>query len=336
MVAETKYPTDQHYSVMQPRKSNGSGLYSYLVPGIDPVLAWGSRGRCTTLLNCKMQIGIQNCSLFCRQRRLGEKASQCWPTVTVKPKLKRGDKARFLCAAMACRRALELFKVTDLEIFGHVEETRAKQVEAAFANPEGYFAECRTNMEWLDVHKKQQVKIRKKRGQSENKNALDPCKDVAVGGLVWNPKMLSAHTRHRGRTRIKRTQSQTWRENNATSSWCPWTHAHELPGSFVCAAWPRNTHSCLPCCRFDGCPLRQLKEKVASQSCDPQGWEQFANLFKYIKCVHAEHVSYRSACALKPKATRSASQPSSALHALSPPLRALCDPARFWWSGCGW
>lgn len=82
----------------------------------------------------------------------------------MKPKLKRGDKARFLCAAMACRRALELLKVTDLEIFGHVEETCAKQVEAAFAIPEGYFAECRTNMEWLDIHKKQQVKIRKKQG----------------------------------------------------------------------------------------------------------------------------------------------------------------------------
>ena len=41
------------------------------------------------------------------------------------------------------------------------------------------------------------------------------------------------------------------------------------------------------CCAagFDGCPLRQLKEKVASQSCDPQGWEQFMNLFIYIVCT---------------------------------------------------
>lgn len=38
---------------------------------------------------------------------------------------------------MAIHRALELFRVTDLEIFGHVDESREKEVEAASANPEG-------------------------------------------------------------------------------------------------------------------------------------------------------------------------------------------------------
>ena len=57
-----------------------------------------------------------------------------------------------LSAAMAFRRALELFRVTDSEIFGHVEESRAKEVEAASANPEGYIAECRSNIEWLGIH----------------------------------------------------------------------------------------------------------------------------------------------------------------------------------------
>ena len=42
-----------------------------------------------------------------------------------------------LSAAMAIHRALELFRVTDLEFFGHVDESREKEVEAASANPEG-------------------------------------------------------------------------------------------------------------------------------------------------------------------------------------------------------
>ena len=88
-----------------------------------------------------------------------------------------------------------------------------------------------------------------------------------------------------------------------------------LVDSFIWRPW-----DVCPCAQKGGKPeskLRPSRLRTAHESI----------ICKYRYSVHAVHVSYSSARTLKPKATLSASQPSTALHALSPPLRALCDPS---------
>ena len=52
---------------------------------------------------------------------------------------------------MTCHPALDLCKITDLQIYGRVDISGAAALEKTLNNPGGYVAESRENVQWLEA-----------------------------------------------------------------------------------------------------------------------------------------------------------------------------------------